>query len=158
MFRIQLGEHPTIQPCVASLSSMRSRFAYAQVLPELFSEADEQDYLTNKELADRLHLQPPVVAALTDDVMIRAPQFDNDKEGNRRVINVGLAIRPHNSRANTIGWSRFSATRGMWLFSQRVLDVLRKYAELFPELTNYLSGWNCRGVADSNHIFPQDTL
>nr|VZI34990.1 unnamed protein product [Spirometra erinaceieuropaei] len=128
------------------------------LIREAVSEADERNYFTNQEVADRLHLQPHIVASLTDEVMIRAPHFDNDKEGSRRVINVGLNLRLNHSRASIIGWSRFSPTRGMWLFSQRVVHVLRQYAELFPEMTNYLGGWKCKGVADVHHIFPQDTL
>uniref|UniRef100_A0A0X3NPB6 Uncharacterized protein n=1 Tax=Schistocephalus solidus TaxID=70667 RepID=A0A0X3NPB6_SCHSO len=131
---------------------------YPPQFREIICEADEQDYLTNRELADRLHLQPHIVAYLTDDVMIRAPHFENDKESSRRVINVGLALRSNYSRASIIGWSKFSTTRGMWLFSQRVFLVLRKYTENFPEMTNYLAGWNCRGVADIHHIFTQDTF
>ncbi|BHF73579.1 hypothetical protein SprV_0401666000 [Sparganum proliferum] len=125
---------------------------------EAVAEADERNYFTNQEVADRLHLQPHIVACLTDEVMIRAPHYDNDKDGSRRVINVGLNLRLNHSRASIIGWSRFSMTRGMWLFSQRVVQVLRQYAELFPEMTNYLGGWKCKGVADVHHIFPQDTL
>ncbi|CAH8452971.1 unnamed protein product [Schistosoma intercalatum] len=54
------------------------------------------------------------------------------KCGQKSFANIGLNLKRNRSGAQVLGWSRFCTVRHTWLFSNRTVDLLKKFSEKFP--------------------------
>ncbi|CAH8468604.1 unnamed protein product [Schistosoma rodhaini] len=60
--------------------------------------------------------------------------IEKKKCGQKSFANIGLNLKRNRSGAQVLGWSRFCTVRHTWLFSDRTVDLLKKFSEKFPSV------------------------
>ncbi|VDM34549.1 unnamed protein product [Hydatigera taeniaeformis] len=140
--------------------------------PSLFSaaalDADESSYLTPIQISQELRLTQHIIHRIIGNFMVRVPPSPDSIKHRRsrdgvlersNLANIGLSLIPHCKRACIVGWSRYSKSKKMWVFSPRTVSAIAKYNQLFPTVVNFIGASNMKIPAfEMSDIFPINTF
>ncbi|VDK41586.1 unnamed protein product [Taenia asiatica] len=132
-------------------------------------DTDESSYLTPAQMSRDLHLTQHVINRIIGDFMVRVPPPPSGPTKKRRsrngalersnLANIGFSLVQHRKRACVVGWSRYSRSKKMWVYSRRAVDAIAKYNQLFPDVVNFIGASDMRTPAfEMSDIFPTNTL
>ncbi|KAL5970271.1 5'-3 exoribonuclease 1, partial [Taenia solium] len=130
---------------------------------------DESSYLTPAQMSRDLHLTQHVINRIIGDFMVRVPPPPSGPTKKRmsrngalersNLANIGFSLVQHRKRACVVGWSRYSRSKKMWVYSRRAVDAIAKYNQLFPDVVNFIGASDMRTLTfEMSDIFPTNTL
>nr|CDS28934.1 5' 3' exoribonuclease 1 [Hymenolepis microstoma] len=137
---------------------------------EMAVEADDACFLTVQQISRKIQLTQHIIQRLLGDFMVRVPQPNdhNPVSGNtasrptddrRNFANLGFNLRLHNDRAFVVGWSHFSTIQHCWMYSDRTVEALAEYNQLFPDLVHFIASFDMRKPPPKmSSIYQKDTF
>lgn len=98
-------------------------------------------YMPHYKIARLLGVSPNIISRITGTIYLQLSPSEEDKNADRarkpKKVNVGLHLKFNKSNEEVPGWSKKMETN--WFYSNKTMEIIRRYLEEFPDLFDYLS-------------------
>ncbi|XP_050302110.1 5'-3' exoribonuclease 1 [Anthonomus grandis grandis] len=109
-----------------------------------------RSYKTLNTVSSQLGMSHFIYSRMTGSVFVQMP----DGEGGFKSINVGLDLKFNRKNKETPGYTKKFATT--WYYTDKCTDLLREYADKFPEIFIYFSSNGFNDDVKAEQIFSDD--